>query len=98
MDDPKNKVVSMPQWIEARKEFLEKEKEFTRRRDELSAERQKLPWMKIGKEYVFAGDDGPGQPSESGHCQRISASVNLQSPGLFRHSSRIRSNAKESRQ
>ena len=41
-----------------RKELLRKEKEFTRLGDQLSAEKRKLPWVKVGKEYVFDGPDG----------------------------------------
>lgn len=58
MSEPKNllrehKVVSREEWTAARKKLLEKEKELTRLRDQLSAERRKLPWVKIGKNYVF---------------------------------------------
>ncbi len=52
-------VVSRAEWLAARKELLEKEKEFTRQRDALSAERRKLPMVKIEKEYVLEGSDGP---------------------------------------
>jgi predicted dithiol-disulfide oxidoreductase (DUF899 family) len=47
------KVVSEAEWIAARKELLVKEKKLTRQRDELAAERQKLPWVKVDKKYVF---------------------------------------------
>jgi predicted dithiol-disulfide oxidoreductase (DUF899 family) len=47
------KVVSEAEWIAARKELLAKEKKLTRQRDELAAERQKLPWVKVDKKYVF---------------------------------------------
>lgn len=57
MDD--HPVVSRDEWLRARKEFLAKEKEFTRLRDELSAERRALPWVKVEKNYVFQGPDGP---------------------------------------
>jgi predicted dithiol-disulfide oxidoreductase (DUF899 family) len=52
-----HKVVSREEWLQARRAHLAKEKEFTRRRDLLSAERRELPWVKVGKRYVF---DGPG--------------------------------------
>jgi predicted dithiol-disulfide oxidoreductase (DUF899 family) len=52
------KVVSLGEWIAARKDLLTKEKESTRLRDQLSAERRKLPWVKVGKQYVFDGPDG----------------------------------------
>src|SRR5262249_51703070 len=54
----KNKVVSKAEWIKARQQFLAKEKAYTRQGDELSAERQRLPWLKIDKEYVFKGEKG----------------------------------------
>src|SRR2546428_13894709 len=62
MSEPKSlsrehKIVSQEEWIAARQELLKKEKESTRLRDQLSAERRKLPWVKVGKNYVF---DAPG--------------------------------------
>ncbi len=52
------KIVSLNEWVAARKELLVKEKEATRQRDALSAERRKLPIVKIDKEYVFDGPNG----------------------------------------
>ncbi len=52
------KVVTRDEWLAARKGHLEKEKEFTRLRDELSRQRRELPWVRVGKEYVFDGPDG----------------------------------------
>ncbi|MGN6379802.1 MAG: DUF899 domain-containing protein [Gaiellales bacterium] len=46
------------QWLAARLELLEAEKERTRRGDELAQRRRELPWMRVGKEYVFDTDDG----------------------------------------
>lgn len=54
-----HKVVSRDEWLEARKALLAKEKEFTRLQDELNAERRNLPWVKLTKEYVFDGPEGP---------------------------------------
>jgi predicted dithiol-disulfide oxidoreductase (DUF899 family) len=51
-------IVSQKEWLVARKAHLAKEKELTRLRDQLSAERQKLPWVKVEKSYVFDGPDG----------------------------------------
>src|SRR5215510_8472659 len=51
-------VVSQRDWLSARTAFLAKEKEFTRMRDELSRERQRLPWEKVEKRYVFDGPNG----------------------------------------
>jgi len=52
------KVVSQKEWIAARKKLLVKEKKFSKRRDEMNRQRRKLPWVKIEKEYVFAGPTG----------------------------------------
>jgi predicted dithiol-disulfide oxidoreductase (DUF899 family) len=53
------RIVSRAEWLEDRKRLLRKEKEFTRLSDQLSAEKRKLPWVKVEKEYVFDGPDGP---------------------------------------
>jgi predicted dithiol-disulfide oxidoreductase (DUF899 family) len=52
-------VTSREQWLEARRRLLVEEKELTRRRDALNAERRRLPMVKIEKEYVFEGPQGP---------------------------------------
>jgi predicted dithiol-disulfide oxidoreductase (DUF899 family) len=52
-------VVSREQWTEARRRLLAAEKELTRQRDALSAERRALPWVRVDKEYVFDGPNGP---------------------------------------
>ena len=57
MENPQ--IVSREKWLAARTTLLAKEKEFTRRRDQLSAERRALPWVKVEKDYVFEGADGP---------------------------------------
>ena len=51
-------AVSREEWLAARKDHLAKEKEFTRLRDQLSQQRRDLPWVKVEKEYHFAGRDG----------------------------------------
>ena len=51
VDSPK--IVSRAQWLAARKTLLTKEKQLTRDRDAIAAERQKLPWVKVEKNYVF---------------------------------------------
>lgn len=56
---PNNPVVSQQEWIEARKGLLAKEKELTRLRDDLARQRRELPWVKVTKQYVFEGPDGP---------------------------------------
>ena len=52
-------VVSHADWLAARKQLLAREKEFTRQRDKLNAERRELPMVKVEKEYIFDGPEGP---------------------------------------
>jgi predicted dithiol-disulfide oxidoreductase (DUF899 family) len=54
--DPK--VVSEAEWLVARRDLLAREKELTRLRDKVSRHRRELPWVKVGKEYVFDGPNG----------------------------------------
>lgn len=56
---PTHRIVSREEWLEARKEHLAREKAFTRQRDELSRERRALPWVRVEKDYVFQGPNGP---------------------------------------
>ncbi len=53
------RVVSRAEWLEARKDLLEREKEVTRARDEIAQARREMPWVKVAKDYVFEGPDGP---------------------------------------
>jgi predicted dithiol-disulfide oxidoreductase (DUF899 family) len=53
------KIVSRNEWLAARKDLLAAEKELTRRRDALSAARRRLPMVRVEKDYVFEGPDGP---------------------------------------
>ncbi len=53
-----HKVVSLQEWLSARKELLKAEKEFTRQRDAIAAKRRELPWVKVEKSYVFDGPNG----------------------------------------
>ncbi len=52
-------VVSPDQWFAERKELLAREKEFTKLRDQLNADRRRLPMVRVEKDYVFEGPDGP---------------------------------------
>ena len=52
-------VVPREQWLEARLRLLDEEKQETRRRDALNAERRRLPMVRIEKEYLFEGPQGP---------------------------------------
>jgi len=56
MDHP---VVSREEWLKARSVHLEAEKALTRKRDKLFQARRALPWVKVEKNYVFEGPDGP---------------------------------------
>src|SRR5260221_11939263 len=53
-----HKVVSQSEWLTARKALLAKEKEFSKARDQLSEARRGLPWVKVEKNYAFAGPKG----------------------------------------
>jgi predicted dithiol-disulfide oxidoreductase (DUF899 family) len=54
----KHKTGTRKQWLAARLKLLEAEKELTRRSDDLAKRRQKLPWVRIDKEYRFETDEG----------------------------------------
>lgn len=54
-----HQVVSRQEWLEARKAHLEAEKALTRQKDKLLEARRRLPWVKVEKDYVFEGPDGP---------------------------------------
>jgi len=56
VDNPK--VVSREEWLTARKKLLAREKQHTDERDAIAAERQRLPWMKVEKNYVFDSPSG----------------------------------------
>ena len=46
-------------WLEARLDLLAAEKDLTRRGDEVTRLRQQLPWVRVDKNYVFEGPEGP---------------------------------------
>jgi predicted dithiol-disulfide oxidoreductase (DUF899 family) len=52
-------VVTPAEWQAVRAELLVQEKEATRALDALAAKRRRLPMVRIDKEYVFEGPDGP---------------------------------------
>lgn len=54
----KKRVVSRDKWLTARRKLLAREKKLTREYDAVRALRQRLPWVKIEKEYVFEGPNG----------------------------------------
>jgi len=53
-----HKTGSREDWLAARRELLDAEKEHTRRGDELARQRQRLPWVRIDKDYTFDTDEG----------------------------------------
>jgi predicted dithiol-disulfide oxidoreductase (DUF899 family) len=53
-----HKIGTREEWLAARLELLKAEKALTRRSDELAQWRQKLPWVRIDKEYHFETDEG----------------------------------------
>lgn len=55
----KHKVVSEAEWVQARRALLAEEKAWTQERDRLARKRRALPWVKVEKDYVFEGVDGP---------------------------------------
>lgn len=57
-------VVSRDEWLTRRKALLVKEKEATRLRDKVNAERLALPWVKVGKDYVFDAPAGKSSLSD----------------------------------
>jgi predicted dithiol-disulfide oxidoreductase (DUF899 family) len=54
----KPKIASREEWLAARLKLLNAEKAHTRRSDKLARQRQKLPWVRIDKEYRFETDEG----------------------------------------
>jgi predicted dithiol-disulfide oxidoreductase (DUF899 family) len=48
------RIGTREEWLAARQELLVAEKEHTRRSDELARQRQRLPWVRIDKDYRFA--------------------------------------------
>ena len=53
-----HKIGTREEWLAARVELLKAEKALTRRSDELAQRRQRLPWVRIDKEYRFETDEG----------------------------------------
>jgi predicted dithiol-disulfide oxidoreductase (DUF899 family) len=51
-----HKIGTREEWLTARLELLKAEKELTQCSDELAQWRQKLPWVRIDKEYRFETD------------------------------------------
>ncbi|HVY37736.1 MAG TPA: DUF899 domain-containing protein [Polyangia bacterium] len=60
----KHETGTREQWLAARMKLLQAEKEHTRRGDELAERRQKLPWVRVDKDYRFDTDEGPASLAE----------------------------------
>ncbi|HJR85129.1 MAG TPA: thioredoxin family protein [Nitrososphaeraceae archaeon] len=54
----KHKTGTRKQWLSARLKLLQAEKELTRLSDKLALRRQKLPWVRIQKNYQFQTEEG----------------------------------------
>src|SRR5919204_4239887 len=54
----KHKTGTREKWLAARLQLLKAEKELARGSDEVARQRQKLPWVRIDKEYRFDTDEG----------------------------------------
>lgn len=52
-------VVSAAEWEKARQDLLVREKEATRVNDAVAAARRRMPLLKLEKDYVVEGTDGP---------------------------------------
>lgn len=55
---PLPKVVSLPEWQEARRALLAKEKKLTREMDAVAAERRRLPMVAVEGDFRFTGPEG----------------------------------------
>jgi predicted dithiol-disulfide oxidoreductase (DUF899 family) len=51
-------IVPREAWLEARKGLLARERAMTHALDALRAERRRMPWVRVEKDYAFAGPDG----------------------------------------
>jgi predicted dithiol-disulfide oxidoreductase (DUF899 family) len=53
------RIVSKEEWRAERIALLGREKELTAMKDALAAARRALPWVRVEKDYVFDGSNGP---------------------------------------
>ncbi|SAL63759.1 DUF899 domain-containing protein [Caballeronia humi] len=53
-----HRIVSIEEWLTARRALLADEKAFTHARDALAAQRQTLPWVRVDKTYTFDTPQG----------------------------------------
>ena len=68
-----HKIGTREEWLAARLELLKAEKALTRSSDELAQRRQRLPWVRIDKEYRFETDEGMASLADlfRGHSQLL---------------------------
>lgn len=60
-----HEIMDRPEWLRRRLQLLEREKAFMRAKDDLARERRSLPWVRLNKEYVFQGPNGPRSLADS---------------------------------
>ena len=53
-----HKTGTHEEWRAARLELLQAEKELTRRNDDVARRRRELPWVRLGKDYLFDTEEG----------------------------------------
>jgi predicted dithiol-disulfide oxidoreductase (DUF899 family) len=70
-----HKIGTREEWLAARLELLKAEKALTRRSDELAQWRQRLPWVRIDKEYRFETDEGMATLADLFRGARSSSSI-----------------------
>jgi predicted dithiol-disulfide oxidoreductase (DUF899 family) len=58
IDAIERRIVAPDEWRRVHEQILAQEKALTREHDRLAAARRRTPWLRIGKDYVFAGPDG----------------------------------------
>ena len=58
MSSKNHRVASRDEWLAERQTLLAHEKELTRLRDQIASERRALPWVRIGKNYLFDAPEG----------------------------------------
>jgi len=59
MADPSQRqILSKEEWEKQLATLIQKEKDLSKHVDEVNQLRQKLPWMKIEKDYIFEGPNG----------------------------------------
>jgi len=54
-----HEIVTREAWLDARQALLDEEKTLTRAKDALAEKRRALPWVRVEKDYVLEGPDGP---------------------------------------